>query len=60
MCPPPIARVYEERLPDATLHLTDDTHQILFTRWRELLADVSRSRHVRGLTPETAQSKLRG
>ena len=43
VCPPPIARVYEERLPDATLHLTDDTHQILFTRWRELLADVSRS-----------------
>ena len=42
VCPPPIARLYEKRLPDATLHLTDDTHQILFTRWRELLADVSR------------------
>jgi pimeloyl-ACP methyl ester carboxylesterase len=43
VCPPPIARVYEQRLPAATLRLTDDTHQILFTRWRELLADVSRS-----------------
>jgi pimeloyl-ACP methyl ester carboxylesterase len=42
VCPPSIAHVYEERLPDATLHLTDDTHQILFTRWRDLLADVSR------------------
>ena len=40
VCPPSIARVYEERLPDATLRLTDDTHQILFSRWRELLADV--------------------
>jgi pimeloyl-ACP methyl ester carboxylesterase len=43
VCPPAIARVYESRLPDATLHLTGDTHQILFTRWRELLADASRS-----------------
>ena len=42
VCPPSIARVFEQRLADATLHLTDDTHQILFTRWRELLADVSR------------------
>ena len=35
VCPPSIARVYEERLPHATLRLTDDTHQMLFTRWRE-------------------------
>ncbi len=42
VCPLPIARIYEERLPDATLHLTGDTHQILFARWRELLTDVSR------------------
>ncbi|HEX4525486.1 MAG TPA: alpha/beta fold hydrolase [Gaiellaceae bacterium] len=38
VCPPSIARVYEERLPNATLRLTDDTHQILFSRWRELLS----------------------
>ena len=43
VCPPSIARVYEERLPNATLRLSDDTHQILFSRWRELLADVSTS-----------------
>ena len=42
VCPPSIARVFEERLPNPTLHLTDDTHQILFPRWRELLADASR------------------
>jgi pimeloyl-ACP methyl ester carboxylesterase len=41
VCPPAIARIYEERLPRTTLHLTGDTHQILFPRWRELLADVS-------------------
>ncbi len=43
VCPPSIARVFEERLPDATLRLTGDTHQILFSRWRELLTDVSRA-----------------
>jgi pimeloyl-ACP methyl ester carboxylesterase len=42
VCPPPIARIFAERLPDTTLHLTNDTHQIIFPRWRELLADVSR------------------
>jgi pimeloyl-ACP methyl ester carboxylesterase len=46
VCPPSIARVYEERLPQTTLQLTDDTHQILFTRWRELLEDASRSAEV--------------
>jgi pimeloyl-ACP methyl ester carboxylesterase len=43
VCPPSIAAEYERRLPDATLHLTGDTHQILFPRWREILEDVSRS-----------------
>ena len=36
-----IAEAYLERLPDAELRLVDDTHQLLFTRWREILADVS-------------------
>ena len=36
------SREVASRLPDATLHLTGDTHQILFPRWRESLADVSR------------------
>ena len=41
VCRPAIAEAYLERLPDAELRLVDDTHQLLFTRWREILADVS-------------------
>jgi pimeloyl-ACP methyl ester carboxylesterase len=41
VCPPSIAREFERRLPNATLRLVDDTHQILFTRWREILADAA-------------------
>jgi pimeloyl-ACP methyl ester carboxylesterase len=41
VCPPSIGRDYEARLPDATLRLVDDTHQLLFGRWREILEDVS-------------------
>jgi pimeloyl-ACP methyl ester carboxylesterase len=41
VCPPSIARVFAARLPSATLRLTDDTHQILFSRWREILADAA-------------------
>jgi len=43
VCPPSIARDYEQRLPNATLQLVDDNHQLLFTRWREILEDVSRA-----------------
>jgi pimeloyl-ACP methyl ester carboxylesterase len=43
VCPPSIAAVYAERLPSTTLRLVDDTHQILFSRWRDILADVSSS-----------------
>lgn len=42
VCPPSIAEAFRERLPQTTLHLTRDTHQILFPRWREILADVSK------------------
>ena len=41
VCPPSIGRDYERRLPNARLRLVDDTHQLLFTRWREILADAS-------------------
>jgi pimeloyl-ACP methyl ester carboxylesterase len=41
VCPPSIADDYARRLPRATLRLVDDTHQLLFSRWREILADVS-------------------
>jgi pimeloyl-ACP methyl ester carboxylesterase len=42
VCPPSIAGEYARRLPSTTLHLVADTHQLLFSRWREILADVSR------------------
>jgi pimeloyl-ACP methyl ester carboxylesterase len=42
VCPPSIAAVYAGRLPDATVRLVPDgTHQLLFSHWREILADVS-------------------
>jgi pimeloyl-ACP methyl ester carboxylesterase len=41
VCPPSIGEDYARRLPNATLRLVDGTHQLLFTRWREILADVS-------------------
>jgi len=42
VCPPSIAHDFEQRLPNATLRLLDDTHQLLFSRWREILEDVAR------------------
>ena len=41
VCPPSIGRDYERRLPDATLRMVDDTHQMLFSHWRAILEDVS-------------------
>ncbi|MFL5964819.1 MAG: alpha/beta fold hydrolase [Gaiellaceae bacterium] len=41
VCPPSIGRDYERRLPNASLHLVDGTHQLLFSRWPEILQDVS-------------------
>jgi pimeloyl-ACP methyl ester carboxylesterase len=41
VCPPPIGRDFERRLPNATLRLVDGTHQLLFSRWRDILEDVS-------------------
>jgi len=41
VCPPSIARDFERRLPNATLRLVDDTHQILFSRWREILQEAA-------------------
>jgi pimeloyl-ACP methyl ester carboxylesterase len=42
VCPPSIGRNYEQRLPNATLRMVDDTHQMLFSHWREILQDVSK------------------
>jgi pimeloyl-ACP methyl ester carboxylesterase len=41
ICPAPIAHEYDRRLPNATLRLVDDDHSILFSRWREILADAT-------------------
>ena len=41
VCPPAIGRDYEQHLANATLRIVDGTHQLLFTRWREILADVA-------------------
>ena len=40
--PPSIARDYEHRLPRCELRLVDATHQVLFQRWRDILADAAR------------------
>jgi pimeloyl-ACP methyl ester carboxylesterase len=40
--PPSIALDFERRLPNAELHLVDGTHQLLFSRWREILVAASR------------------
>jgi pimeloyl-ACP methyl ester carboxylesterase len=40
--PPSIALDYERRLPNAELRLVAGTHQLLFTCWREILADAAR------------------
>ena len=43
VCPPAISEALAERLPNATLKVVEGTHQLLFARWREILADVSSS-----------------
>lgn len=40
--PPSIALEFERRLPRADPHLVEGTHQLLFARWREILADAAR------------------
>ncbi len=41
VCPQSIAEEYLRRLPLSTLRLVDDTHQLLFSHWREILVDVA-------------------
>jgi pimeloyl-ACP methyl ester carboxylesterase len=43
VCPPAIGRDLAARIPGAVLHVVDDWHQLLFSRWRELLAELSAS-----------------
>jgi pimeloyl-ACP methyl ester carboxylesterase len=41
VCPPSIGRDFERELPRATLNVVDDTHQLLFSRWEEILRDLA-------------------
>ena len=41
VCPPEIGRAYEQRLQNASLQLVEGTHQLLFSRWREILATAA-------------------
>jgi len=40
VCPPSIGHEYARALPNATLRVVPGTHQLLFARWRDILADV--------------------
>jgi pimeloyl-ACP methyl ester carboxylesterase len=41
VCPPSIAERYLRELPDAELRVVGGTHQLLFARWRDILADAA-------------------
>jgi pimeloyl-ACP methyl ester carboxylesterase len=40
VCPPAIGKAFADRLPDATFNLLDGNHQLLFARWRDILASA--------------------
>ena len=42
VCPPSIGEAFAARLPQAELRVVEGTHQLLFSRWRDILEDVSR------------------
>jgi pimeloyl-ACP methyl ester carboxylesterase len=39
--PPSVAHEYADVLPASTLRIVDGAHQLLFGRWREILADAA-------------------
>ena len=41
VCPPEIGRRFARALPNAELRVTDDSHQLLFTHWRDLLSEAA-------------------
>ena len=41
VCPPSIGERYARDLPAAELRVVDGTHQVLFARWRDILADAA-------------------
>jgi pimeloyl-ACP methyl ester carboxylesterase len=42
VCPPAIAEDYAAVLPVSELRIVPGTHQLLFSRWRDILADCIR------------------
>jgi pimeloyl-ACP methyl ester carboxylesterase len=40
-CLPSIGELYAERLPNAELRVVEGTHQLLFARWRDILASAA-------------------
>jgi len=40
VCPVPIGRDLAERIPGARLRIVPERHQLMFTRWRELLEEL--------------------
>jgi len=43
VCPPSIGERYARDLPAAELRVVDGTHQVLFARWRDIVADAARA-----------------
>jgi pimeloyl-ACP methyl ester carboxylesterase len=41
VCPPKVGEAYARDLPHATLKVVDDTHQLLFSQWVEILRDLA-------------------
>jgi hypothetical protein len=41
VCVPAIGRDFEQTLPNATLRVVPGTHQLIFSRWRDILADAA-------------------
>jgi pimeloyl-ACP methyl ester carboxylesterase len=42
VCPPAIAEDYAALLPESELRIVPGTHQLLFSRWRDILAELTR------------------
>jgi len=41
VCPPAIGDAFDRVLPDSTLKVVDDTHQLLFSHWETILKDIA-------------------
>jgi len=41
VCPPSIADLYLRAIPHAELRVVEGTHQLLFARWRDIVADAA-------------------